>query len=110
MAQKFLVVMHMEQDHKTLSKDEMVALLSRHGGRLAKQEKEGLFLYGGPALDKTVAILVYKGSCVEEVEQIVKQDPLYLNGLVTVDVHPFVTLDDLLASKEALGQLVESMV
>lgn len=94
MEKKFLVVFHLKE--ASLGKDAMKAAIQEHGMRLAQQQKSGELIFAGPCLDHTIAILVYKVDSADEAGEIAKGDPLYKAGMVDFEVHPFVTLDDML--------------
>lgn len=103
MQNKQLVVFHMK--HNEIEKDRLKEIIGEHGHRLAQQQQAGQLEYAGPCLDHTLAILVYKGETTEEVEAIAREDPLFKNGIVDMDVHPFVSLDDILKNPEMIGKL-----
>lgn len=103
MQNKQMVVFHMK--HNEIDKDRLKAIIGEHGRRLAQQQQGGQLEYAGPCLDHSLAILVYKGETTEEVEAIAREDPLYKNGIVDMEVHPFVSLDDILRNPEIIGRL-----
>lgn len=64
--------------------------VGRHRDFLAAQCEAERLLFGGPFLDDSGGLAVYRAESFEEIEGLVKSDGTVIDGLLRYEIHPYV--------------------
>ena len=61
----------------------------RHRDFLAAQHEAERLLFGGPFLDDSGGLAVYRSSSLEELESLLRTDATIVDGLLRYEIHPY---------------------
>lgn len=70
-------------------------IVAEHVKFLKHQANEGKITYAGSTSDNVGGLIVYETKTKEDTIKLIKQDPLTINNLMDISVHPFKTLDEI---------------
>ena len=70
-------------------------IVEEHVNFLKHQAKDGKISYAGSTSDNVGGLIVYEAETREEALELINQDPLTINNLMEISVHPFKTLDEI---------------
>ena len=82
--------MFVVQVHYVKPISEVDAHLEAHRRFLEKQYAKGVFIASGPRVPRTGGIIIARAASKEALEQIIDEDPFYLNGVATYEIMEFV--------------------
>ncbi|WP_053796876.1 YciI family protein [Apilactobacillus kunkeei] len=78
-----------------LSSDSAKKIVKEHVDFLKHQAKKGKISYAGSTSDNVGGLIVYETETKKEARELINQDPLTVNNLMDISVHPFKTLDEI---------------
>ena len=64
--------------------------VERHRDFLQAQHKQGRLIFGGPFIDDTGGLAVYRAASKGEVEALILSDETVQNGLLRYEIHPYI--------------------
>jgi uncharacterized protein YciI len=64
--------------------------VGRHRDFLAAQHEAGRLVFGGPFLDDSGGLAVYRAASLDELEALVRTDATVIDGLLAYEIHPYV--------------------
>lgn len=67
--------------------------LMEHGAYIHSLYKQGIVIEGGPFLDNSGGMAIFKATDMTHAEELVRQDPAIISGVFTADIRPWMRVN-----------------